>query len=165
MSASVVVFPGSFDPMTMGHVLVVKRALRIFSKVVVAVAINTNKETMFSIEERLLIVHNALKNMDNMISIESFGGLLSDYMRRNKRCVVIRGVRDANDFGYELQMSVINSELNDDLETVFIPTSLNHQYISSTFVKRIAAMGGDISKFVPYGVDVKIKKAFSAKKN
>ena len=143
------IYPGTFDPMTNGHLDIIKRASNIFDEVIVAVLDNKAKSPLFSVDERVNILKKALKDIPN-VSVESFGGLLSDYCKEKNVYVVVRGLRAVTDFEYELQLSQMNRKLSDNkLDTVFFNTSLEYSYLSSSSVKEIAQFNGDLSPFVP----------------
>ncbi len=149
--------PGSFDPVTLGHMDIITRASKIFDKVIVAVLINPDKNPVFSVEERISLLNRVLKGFDN-IEVLSFDGLLADYAKHKGATVIVRGLREVSDFEYEFQMSLINRKLNPDLDTVFLTTSLENMYLSSSVVKDIARFNGDISGFVPECIHEDIKE-------
>lgn len=156
------VYPGSFDPMTYGHMDIIKRASAIFDELTVSVLNNVNKKALFSVEERVEILKEATKDLPN-VKIDSFSGLLIDYASANDIHVVVRGLRAITDFEYELQTAQTNRMLSKgSLDTVFLTTSLEYAYLSSSSVKEIAAFGGDITPCVPDFVadliDVKYNK-------
>ena len=143
------VYPGSFDPMTFGHLDVIKRASRVFDELVVSVLNNKEKKPLFSVEERVKILEEATKDLPN-VKVDCFSGLLIDYARVNNIRVAIRGLRAITDFEYELQIAQTNRVLSgEQLDTMFFTTSLEYSYLSSSSVKEIAAFGGDISMCVP----------------
>ncbi len=143
------IYPGSFDPVTFGHLDVIKRASEIFDELIVGVLNNTQKSPLFSVEERVKILEEATKDLPN-VKIDSFSGLLIDYAREKNVHVAIRGLRAITDFEYELQISQTNMKLsNGELDTMFLNTSLEYAYLSSTSVKEIACFNGDISQCVP----------------
>lgn len=149
--------PGSFDPVTLGHVDIITRASKMFEKVIVAVMVNPSKVPSFTIEERTLFLKEALRSLDN-IEIVSFDGLLADYARDRKAMAIVKGLRAVSDFEYEFQMALTNKKLNSELETVFFTTSAENMFLSSSVVKQIACFGGDISKFVPGCIHDAIKQ-------
>lgn len=159
----VVVYPGTFDPITNGHLDIISRALSIFDELYIAVSANTNnKQTQFSHNERFDLVKTAiLQNIDPKIlekcRIVEFSGLLVDFMSKMGVKTILRGIRAAPDFEYEFQMSFANKKLKPGIETIFIPTGEGMHFISSTMVKMIASIGGDISPFVPQNVNQAIK--------
>lgn len=148
--------PGSFDPVTRGHVDIIKRASAMFDYVIVAVMVNPNKKPSFTIEERIKLLGLAISELDN-VEIVSFDGLLADYARERKASAIVKGLRAMSDFEYEFQMALANKKLNKDLETVFFTTSAENMYLSSSMVKQISRFGGDISGFVPECIHEKIK--------
>ena len=145
------VYPGTFDPITNGHADILRRSLKIFDRVVVALAENVRKEPLFSISERRAMISAAL-GADPRIEIDAFQGLLVDYVKRRKAGVVIRGLRALADFEYEFQLAHMNRHLAPEVETVFLMTSEESFYVSSSLVKEVALMGGDISRMVPPAV-------------
>ncbi len=143
------IYPGSFDPMTCGHLDVIRRSASIFDELTVSVLNNVNKSALFSVEERVNILKEATKDLPN-VKVESFSGLLIDYTKSKDINVVIRGLRAITDFEYELQIAQTNRKLSGDkLDTMFLTTSLEYAYLSSSTVKEIASFGGDISECVP----------------
>jgi pantetheine-phosphate adenylyltransferase len=142
------IFPGSFDPITNGHVDVVHRATRLFDQVIVAVLTNTSKQPYFSVEDRVAMLCEVFKGQ-NAIEVDTFNGLLVDYARARKANVILRGVRDLTDFEAERQMALMNHRLNADIDTVFMTPSENCSFISSRLVREIAALGGSLSSLVP----------------
>ena len=142
------IYPGSFDPVTYGHLDVIRRAAEIFDELTVSVLNNKLKTPLFSVEERVKILQEAVKDIPN-VKVESFSGLLVDYAKSRNVHVVIRGLRAITDFEYELQIAQTNHVQNDNIETIFLTTNLKYSYLSSTIVKEFAAYGGDISHFVP----------------
>jgi pantetheine-phosphate adenylyltransferase len=145
------VYPGTFDPITNGHVDILRRALKIFDNVVVALAENVRKAPLFTIDERRKLIGDALKQ-DARLEIDAFQGLLADYCRRRRASVVIRGLRALADFEYEFQSAHMNRRLAPDVETLFLMTGEESFYVSSSLVKEVALMGGDVSGLVPAGV-------------
>ena len=145
------VYPGTFDPITNGHVDILRRSLKIFDKVVVALAENVRKAPLFTIDERRKLIADALKQ-DGRLEIDAFQGLLADYCRRRGANVVIRGLRALADFEYEFQSAHMNRRLAPDVETLFLMTGEESFYVSSSLVKEVALMGGDVSGLVPAGV-------------
>ncbi len=144
------VYPGSFDPITNGHVDIVRRALRVFPRVTVAVAYNPNKDTaMFTPEERVAMIRDALADVADRVAADSFSGLLVDYADRIRARVLIRGLRAVQDFEYEFQMAMMNRHLKPRIETVFLMAGEQHFYTSSRLVKEVARFGGDVSAFLP----------------
>lgn len=145
---TIAVCPGSFDPVTVGHIDIIKRAARMFDKVIVAVLINMDKKPWFTIEERMEFLKKATEGIEN-VEIVSFNGLLVDFAAANGADVIVRGLRAVSDFEYEFQMTLTNNKLNSRIETVFLTSSAENMYLSSSIVKQVGVMGGDISPFVP----------------
>ncbi len=146
------IYPGSFDPMTNGHLDIIKRASKMFDEITVCILKNTAKTPLFSVEDRVKIMENAVKDLPN-VKVDSFDGLLIDYAAANDVHVAIRGLRAVTDFEYELQIAQTNRKFSkDNLDTVFLITSLEYAYLSSSTVKEIARYGGDISECVPEDV-------------
>ena len=144
----IAICPGSFDPVTLGHMDIIMRARKVFDKVVVAVLINPEKHTSFTVEERIDLLRRATSGLDN-VEIDGFRGLLADYARMRGATAIVKGLRAVSDFEYEFQMALTNKKLNPDLETIFLTTVSEHMFLSSSIVKQIASFGGDISNFVP----------------
>ena len=142
------IYPGSFDPATYGHLDIIKRAAALFDEVIVGVLNNSVKSPLFSVEERVNILENITGDIPN-VKIQSFGGLSVNFAKSCEAKVIIRGLRAITDFEYELQMAQTNRILSTDVDTMFLPTSLQYAYLSSTTVKEAASFGADISKFVP----------------
>lgn len=141
------IYPGTFDPLTRGHEDLVRRASGLFDKLIVGVADSKNKKPFFSLEERLTIANEVLGHYPNVV-VESFSGLLKDFVRRHDARVIVRGLRAVSDFEYEFQMAGMNRYLLPDVETLFLTPSDQYQFISGTIVREIAILGGDVSKFV-----------------
>ncbi len=141
-------YAGSFDPVTYGHIDLVKRAVKVFDKVVVAVACNTSKRTLFSTEERVSFLKQALKDI-NAVEVVSFSGLVVDYALKNNIGVLLRGLRMVSDFEYEFQMAITNRTFSEEVETFFLMPSEDYFYLSSRLIKEVVALGADASKFVP----------------
>jgi pantetheine-phosphate adenylyltransferase len=157
MKSQAAIYPGSFDPVTYGHLDVIKRATRIFPQVYVAVANNTSKQAIFTIEERVALLKKVTKGMKGVV-VESFDTLVIKYARRKKINVLIRGLRMTSDFEYEFQIALTNRRLADDIETVFLMPSEKHSFVSSSLLKEVASLGADISSFVPKVVEIELKK-------
>ena len=156
------VYPGSFDPATYGHLDIIKRASISFDRVIVGVLHNSAKSPLFSVEERVKILTKATKDIPN-VEVKAFEGLSVNFARENHAQVIVRGLRAVTDFEYELQMAQTNHKLEPGIETVFLTTSLEHSYLSSTTVKEVAAFGGDISQFVPAYVSDCIREKMKLK--
>ena len=142
------IYPGSFDPITKGHLDVLKRASDIFDKVILVVSLNVNKKSFLPLEDRLMLIKEAAKDLKN-VEVDSFDGLTTEYAKKRNANVLIRGLRAVSDFEYEMQLSQANSALCSDIHTVFLITKPKYNFISSGTVREIASMKGDISKFVP----------------
>ena len=152
----IAVYPGSFDPATYGHLDVIRRASVSFDKVIVGVLHNSAKSPLFSVEERVKMLKEVTKDLDN-IRIVPFDGLLVEFASRMNAGLVIRGLRAITDFEYELQMSQTNQKLDPNIETMFLTTSIEYSYLSSTTVREIAAFGGDLTQFVPEAVALELE--------
>jgi len=150
------VYPGTFDPFTLGHVDLMRRASRLFERLIVAVAVGHHKRTMFTIDERLEMAHELALQHPN-VEVHAFRGLLRDFVVDNGGKVVVRGLRAVSDFEYEFQMAGMNRQLMPEVETVFMTPSDQYQFVSGTFVREIATLGGDVSKFVSRSVHERLK--------
>ena len=144
-------YPGTFDPITLGHEDLVRRACRLFDKVIVAVAANPGKEPMFTLDERVSFAVDALSEFDN-VEVTGYEGLTVDFARKHGLQVIVRGLRAISDFEYEFQLANMNRHLTDEVETAFLTPTETYTYISSSLVREIASLGGDISEFVSPGV-------------
>jgi len=140
-------YPGTFDPITLGHEDLVRRACRLFDRVVVAIAANPSKEPMFSVDERVELARTVLADFEN-VEVTGYGGLTVDFARQNDLQVIVRGLRAISDFEYEFQLANMNRHLTDEVETAFLTPTEKYTYISSSLVREICTMGGDISEFV-----------------
>lgn len=149
------IYPGSFDPITKGHLDIIERAASIFEKLVVAVSINTSKSPMFTLNERVELIEDSVRHIKN-VEVIALDGLLVDFVKAYDNAVIIKGLRTQSDFEYEFQMALLNNALDSDVETVFMMTSSKYSYISSTMVKEVNFFGGDISRMVPNGVSEKM---------
>jgi pantetheine-phosphate adenylyltransferase len=148
LTMKVAVCPGSFDPVTLGHMDIIRRAAEIFDQVIVVVMTNSTKQAMFTKEERVGFLKRATAEMKN-VEVESFGGLLADYTKQKNASVIVKGLRALSDFEYEFQMALTNRKINPDTETTFLTTTAEYMYLSSSLVKQVAQLGGDIKDFVP----------------
>lgn len=153
------IYPGSFDPVTLGHLDVIQRSINIADEVIVGVLNNNIKNPLFSVEERVNMLKEVTSHLSH-VSVQSFDGLLVDFAVQSEADIIVRGLRAITDFEYELQMSQINNALNPDIETVFLTTRLKYAYLSSSTVKEVAAMGGDVHKFVPESVVEKLYEKY-----
>ena len=151
------IYPGSFDPVTFGHIDLIERASKIFDKVIVGVAQNYHKKPIFTTPERVDLLQKATSKIKG-VTVESFDGLVIEYARKKKVNVLIRGLRMISDFEYEFQMALTNRRLANDVETVFLMPSENYAFLSSTLIKEAAALGADISQFVPKFVEKPLKE-------
>ena len=142
------IYPGSFDPVTLGHLDMIKRSAKIVDELVIGVLNNSAKNSLFSLDERVSMIKEMTESMPN-VTVASFDGLLVDYMKEINATIIVRGLRAVTDFEYELQIAQTNHVENPEVETIFLTTSLQYSYLSSTIVKEFASYGGDISKFVP----------------
>lgn len=157
------IYPGSFDPVTNGHVDIILRSSKIVDKLIVGVLNNSAKKSLFSVEERVSMLKELTKDLPN-VKVTSFDGLLVDYMREIDANIIVRGLRAVTDFEYELQIAQTNHIENTDIETIFLTTNLQYSYLSSTIVKEFASYGGDISKFVPEQFVDRIYEKYNIKK-
>lgn len=167
MEARVAVYPGTFDPFTNGHMSIIRRGLNIFSKVIVAVAADTGKNPLFTLEERV-DMGRELFAAEPRVEVEGFHGLLVDYVMSKESRTILRGMRAVSDFEYEFQLALMNRRMNRNVQTVFLITDFKWLYTSSTIVREAARLGGDVTGLVPEGVQVRLygklgKKAPSAK--
>ena len=152
-------YPGTFDPITNGHHELVRRAARVFDRVVVAVAASPHKQPLFSLEERSAMAREVLSDIPN-VSVDSYAGLTVEYAAQHDLGVVVRGLRAVSDFEYEFQLSSMNRQLHPDVETVFLCPEAEYTFISSTLVREVAALGGDVSSFVHASVQRALKERF-----
>jgi len=157
------IYPGSFDPVTFGHIDIIERAARICDELIVGVLQNKAKSPLFSVEERVKMLGEVTKELPN-VKVIPFAGLLVDFARQTESKMIIRGLRAITDFEYELQMSQMNRKLEENVETVFLTTNLEYSYLSSSMVKEVAAFGGDISQLVPALVADKVNEKMKEKR-
>jgi pantetheine-phosphate adenylyltransferase len=150
------IYPGTFDPITFGHIDVIERASQLFDSVIVSVAGSSSKKTLFTVEERIEMIKNSVKKFKN-VSVSSFKGLLVENAKRQNAGVIIRGLRAVSDFEYEFQMALTNRKIAENVTTVFLMPNERYTYLNSTLVREIAAFGGDVSPFVPEFVKKKLK--------
>ncbi len=151
--------PGSFDPITNGHIDIIKRAAALFDEVTVLVVTNPDKKCVFSPEERCSLIRKALEGTDG-VKVDSFSGLLADYVSQNGISAIVKGIRSSSDFEYEFQMALANRSLAPTAETVFITADPQNMYVSSSLIRQIAGFGGDVSDFVPKNIVEEIEKRF-----
>ncbi|MFW6238974.1 MAG: pantetheine-phosphate adenylyltransferase [Halanaerobiales bacterium] len=159
MSQVKVVYPGSFDPVTNGHLSIVKRASAIFDKIIVAVFQNPSKDPLFSMDKRVNLLRNSTQGLEK-VEIDSFSGLTMDYVKSKNATAILRGLRAVSDFEGEFQMASMNRELDDNVETVFLMTDSRYAFLSSSVLKEVAQFGGDISALVPECVDKALRKKY-----
>jgi pantetheine-phosphate adenylyltransferase len=151
------IYPGSFDPITFGHVNIVKRALKIFDQIIVAVAINTTKRGTFTVEERVDLMQEVFKDEPN-VEVTSFSGLLVDYVRTRNAQAILRGIRTVTDFDYEFQMALANKSLDPDVEQIFMMTEGKYLYHSSSIIKEIVSLGGGVQEMLPPVVEKRLRE-------
>ena len=156
------IYPGSFDPLTNGHLDVVQRAAKLFDRVIVAVAKNESKTPLFTLNERVTLVKNAVADLPN-VETGSFDGLLVEYVAAKKARAIVRGLRAVSDFEFEFQLALMNRKLDEQIETIFMTPKDTYTFLSSRIVKEIARLGGDISQFVPPNVQLALHKKFKQK--
>ncbi len=157
------IYPGSFDPVTFGHLDIIKRSAGMFDEIIVGVLKNSAKKPLFNADVRVTILEGLLKEYDN-VRVEAFEGLLIDFAKKMDANIIVRGLRAVTDFEYELQIAQTNRVQYENLDTVFLVTDLNYSYLSSSIVKEFAGFGGDISKFVPASIIPMIEEAIKNKK-
>jgi len=156
------IYPGSFDPVTFGHIDVVHRAVKVFGGLTLAIVKNPEKKGLFTLDERVDMLRDATKGTRG-IRIDTFDGLLVDYVKKRGANVIVRGLRAISDFEYEFQMALTNRKLNEDIETMFLMSSDQYSYLSSRAIKEISALGGDVRQFVPAYVAAQLKKKVASK--
>lgn len=156
------VYPGTFDPVTNGHLDIVQRATKLFDRVILAVAEENYKNNLFSLEERVRLLRESTSSLPNVV-VESFGGLLMDYVQARGACAIVRGLRAISDFEYEFQLSMMNKKLSEEVETVFLMTSSENLFVSSSIIKQVAALGGCIHGLVPLQVEAALHARYLRK--
>ncbi len=159
MSEKIAIYPGTFDPVTNGHIHIIRRAVKIFDKVIVAVAIDNYKANIFSNQERVDLLKDCFKD-EPRVEIDVFSGLVVEYSEKKKATAIIRGLRAISDFEYEMQMDAMNRTLNPRLETVFLMTESKYSFLSSTIIKQVAYLGGDVTDLVPANVAKNLKEKY-----
>jgi len=159
----IAVYPGSFDPITNGHVDIIKRGLRMFDELIILIAYNRNKNTLFSVEERSEMIREVIKDCKN-VRVDCSDGLLVEFVKDSGANVILRGLRALSDFEYEFQLALINRRLNREIETVFLMTGYKWFYTSSTIIKEAASIGGSVKGLVPEIVNLKLMEKFNNKK-
>ena len=157
------VYPGSFDPVTCGHVDIIRRAARVVDELIIGVLVNIAKQPMFSMDERCSMIEEAVKDISN-VKVEAFEGLTVNFAKKHGASVIIRGLRAVTDFENEMQLAQTNHSIDNDIDTLFFTTSLEYAFLSSTIVKEIACYGSDITNLVPDNVAAKLKKKFKDNK-
>lgn len=162
MTNKTAVYPGSYDPLTNGHIDIIERGLTIFDKITVAVLKNPQKKHLFDLEERLEILHNTFDG-NPRIEVDCFEGLLVDYLNKKNTKTVVRGLRAISDFEVEFQMALMNRRISQDIETIFLVPSINYSFLSSRLVKEIYQLGGEVRQMVPELVDRKLKEKYQQK--
>ncbi len=155
----IAVYPGSFDPITYGHLDIIQRSLRIFDRVIVAVARDSQKNALFDIEERVGLIRSVLKD-EKRVSVDTFSGLLIDYVASKNAHVVVRGLRAISDFEYEFQIAQMNNSIGHNIETLFMMTSVQYGYLSSSIVREVCSLGGNVDGFVPAAVKIAMQKKY-----
>ena len=155
----IAIYPGTFDPVTNGHIDILKRALILFDKVIMAIAINPGKKPLFTLEERLIMLRKVIEDIPNA-EVDAFEGLLVDYAKKRDACAIVRGLRAVSDFEYEFQMALMNRRLNGNIQTFFLMTDLRWIFTSSSIIKEAAQFGGDVRDMVPDFVNEKLKEKF-----
>jgi len=153
------VYPGTFDPITNGHIDIIKRALTMFDRIIVAVSIDSSKKPLFSAEERISMIQEAIRDIKN-IEVDSFQGLLVNYAIRTNATAIIRGLRAVSDFEYEFQLALMNRRLNENIETVFLMPNEKFTYLNSSIVREVASLKGNINDFVPKNVKEKLAEKY-----
>ena len=159
--SKIAVYPGSFDPLTNGHLDVIQRAAKLFDRVIVAVAKNVDKQPLFTLEERLALVRHAVRHLSG-VEADAFDGLLIEYVLRRKAQAIVRGLRAVSDFEFEFQLALMNRKLNENIETIFMMPKDTYTFLSSRIVKEIARLNGDVSAFVSARVEAALKKKFKS---
>ncbi|MCI7262623.1 MAG: pantetheine-phosphate adenylyltransferase [Otoolea sp.] len=154
------IYPGSFDPVTLGHYDIIERASKIFDKLIVGVLINSAKSPLFSVEERVKMLEDVTSDLPN-VEIRAFNGLLIDFVRQNDANVIVRGLRAITDFEYELQLAQMNRVIAPEIDTLFLTTNLKYAYLSSSMAKEVAMYGGDISEFLDPAVARKVREKYA----
>lgn len=162
MADRIAVYPGSYDPLTNGHIDIIERGLKMFDKIIVAALMNPSKNYLFTLDERLGILNKTFGHREN-IQVDYFEGLLVDYLEKRNITTVVRGLRAISDFEIEFQMALMNRQINDDIETIFLVPSVNYNYVSSRLVKEVYSLGGEVSSLVPDMVDQMLKEKYNPK--
>ncbi|MEZ7744603.1 pantetheine-phosphate adenylyltransferase [Gemella sanguinis] len=157
MKRKIAIVPGSFDPITYGHIDIIKRSAQLFDEVIVAILVNPDKKYLFTLEEREEMINESIKDFNN-VKVDSFSGLLVNYAKKVNSTVIVRGLRAVSDFEYEMQLTFMNKALDDNIETFYMMANKQYSFISSSIVKGVSGFGADLSKFVPKHVEEKLEK-------
>ncbi|GAB4342585.1 MAG: pantetheine-phosphate adenylyltransferase [Desulfobulbaceae bacterium] len=158
---TVAVYPGTFDPITNGHIDIIKRALRMFDRIIIVIAVNAMKQPLFTIEERVDMIRQCFTNANGRVEVDTTSGLIVDYAMEKNACAIVRGLRAVSDFDYEFQLALMNRKLQRRVETVFLMTGFRWIYISSSIIKDAARHGGDVGGVVPAHVKAALQEKFS----
>lgn len=158
------IYPGTFDPITNGHLDILQRSLRLFNHIILGIGPNPKKTALFSIDERIDMVEEAIKDLSN-VTVEVFDGLLVDFAKKKRASAIIRGLRAVSDFEYEFQMALMNRKLDDKIETVFLMPSEEYSYLTSSIIKVVSSLNGDVSSLVPMHVHTILKNRFKDRKD
>jgi pantetheine-phosphate adenylyltransferase len=158
---TIAVYPGTFDPITNGHVDIIKRALRLFDRVIIALAVNAQKKPLFTLEERIELINDCFSPDNNRVEVDTTNGLIVNYAIEKKACAIVRGLRAVSDFDYEFQLALMNRKLERRVETVFLMTGFRWIYISSSIIKDAAKHNGDVGGVVPAHVQAALKRKFN----
>ena len=157
MKRKIAIVPGSFDPITYGHIDIIKRSAQLFDEVIVAILVNPDKKYLFTLEEREEMINESIKDFNN-VKVDSFSGLLVNYAKKVNSTVIVRGLRAVSDFEYEMQLTFMNKALDDNIETFYMMANKQYSFISSSIVKGVSGFGADLSKFVPKHVEEILEK-------
>ena len=157
MKRKIAIVPGSFDPITYGHIDIIKRSAQLFDEVIVAILVNPDKKYLFTLEEREEMINESIKDFNN-VKVDSFSGLLVNYAKKVNSTDIVRGLRAVSDFEYEMQLTFMNKALDDNIETFYMMANKQYSFISSSIVKGVSGFGADLSKFVPKHVEEKLEK-------
>ena len=157
MKRKIAIVPGSFDPITYGHIDIIKRSAQLFDEVIVAILVNPDKKYLFTLEEREEMINESIKDFKN-VKVDSFSGLLVNYAKKVDSTVIVRGLRAVSDFEYEMQLTFMNKALDDNIETLYMMANKQYSFISSSIVKGVSGFGADLSKFVPKHVEERLEK-------
>ena len=164
MKRKIAIVPGSFDPITYGHIDIIKRSAQLFDEVIVAILVNPDKKYLFTLEEREEMINESIKDFNN-VKVDSFSGLLVNYAKKVNSTVIVRGLRAVSDFEYEMQLTFMNKALDDNIETFYMMANKQYSFISSSIVKGVSGFGADLSKFVPKHVEERLEKRWRRENN